>query len=549
MAETRTPILIAGGGPVGLCLAMELGWHGVSFILVNERPGTATHPKGGTINSRSMEHMRRLGVASELRGTGLPLDHPTDSCYVTRLAGFEIGRLPMPSTREKMSDPGPWGETRLTPEPMHRCNQMYFEPIMRRHAESFDGTDIRFGRRLLSFDDEGDAVTATIEDVETGELETVVCDYLVGCDGGQSLVRKQLGFKYQGRSSSGDKFFDGRMLSIFVRAPEIVDALTMPIAWHYWTMNSERRVDVITLDGEGEYIMLAEIPVDIPLERIDADAIVRNTIGADTPFEVVSANEWTAGVALVTDHYQKGRVLLAGDAVHLFTPTGGFGFNTGIDDVANLGWKLAAVVNGWAPPHILDTYEVERRPIGVRNTSASGDYANTVGALKYPEYIDEDSDRGSGAREELRNYLETTFKEEFASMGIVLGSRYDDSPLIVSDGTSPPAGSRAKYTPSACPGGRAPHFWIDDRLSLYDQFGKGFTLLRIGDEAPETGAWESAAEEFGVPFKTYTLEDSRALDLYEAPLALIRPDQHVAWRGEGGDPSGILGQAAAIGRN
>ena len=219
--------------------------------------------------------------------------------------------------------------------------------------------------------------------------------------------------------------------------------------------------------------------------------IIRNAIGAETPFEVISVQEWLAGLALVSNHYQKGRVFLAGDAIHLFTPSGGFGFNTGIDDISNLGWKLAAVIQGWAPPALLDTYEIERRPIGIRNTTASGDYADKIGSLVFPDYVDEDSDRGRLARKELRTELQL-FKEEFASLGVVLGARYDNSPIIVSDGTQPPPDDRAKYLPSACPGGRSPHYWIGDNISLFDRLGPWFTLLRLGKGAPNGADLEQA---------------------------------------------------------
>ena len=542
----RQSVLIVGGGPVGVSLAMELGWRGIPSLLVNERPSTSTHPKGSTINSRSLEHMRRMGCAGKIRAAGLPGDHPTDSCYVTRLAEWELGRINMPSSQEKTGNPGPWGATELTPEPIHRCNQFYFEAIMREHADDFEHTDMRYAWRLLSFEDLGEHVRAEIEDIQSGQTETVIVDYLVGCDGGQGMVRRQLGYTYGGRSSTGDRFYDGTMLSIYIRAPEIFDVINMPIAWHYWTINPRGRVDFITLDGAGEYVLLAEIPPGVPLEDIDVDDIVRNAIGADTPFDVLSVQEWIAGLALVTDHYQKNRVILAGDSVHLFTPSGGFGFNTGIDDTANLGWKLSAVLEGWAPPELLETYEIERRPIGLRNTSASGDYANKIGSLKFADWVDEDSARGAAARRDLETKLQT-FKEEFASLGVILGARYDGSPLIISDGTTPPPDHRAQYTPSACPGGRAPHYWIGDEISLYDQLGPWFTLLRLGLDAPEVGTWETASCDLGVPLRIVRVEEPGIRDLYEAPLALIRPDQHVAWRGEEGEAIAIL--KAATGRS
>jgi hypothetical protein len=300
-------------------------------------------------------------------------------------------------------------------------------------------------------------------------------------------------------------------------------------------------VDFITLDGKGDFVLLAEVAPGQALDEIDVEAIVLNAVGSDIPFEVVSAQEWLAGLAMVTDSYQKGRVFLAGDSVHLFTPSGGFGFNTGIDDSANLGWKLAAVTQGWTSPALLQTYEVERRPIGIRNTTVSGQYANKIGALAFPDFIDEQSERGAAARAELAEELKT-FKEEFASLGVILGARYDGSPLIIGDGTSPPPDAPTEYIPSACPGGRAPHYWIAEAESLFDRFGPWFTLLRLGAAPPAAGGFAAAAETLGVPMEVVSVDETGALELYETPLALIRPDGHVAWRGEAvpDDPAGIL---------
>ena len=541
MTKIDTPILIAGGGPVGMLLAMELADKGVEFLLVNDQPTTRTHPQAGTINSRTMEHFRRLGLSEEIRMTGLPMDHPADSVYVTRIAEFELLRHEMPTLREKIGNPGPWGETKLTPEPIHRSNQRHFEPLMYERITSTDCADVRFGWRLVSFEDKGDHVVAQIEQMESGHLERVNCCYLVGCDGAKGPVRRSLGIKYSGRSSSESAFYDGRMLSIFVKSDEIADSANMKNAWHYWTINSKGRTDFITLNGAGEYMVLAEVHSDAPMDELDVRGMVSNAVGADVEFEVASVREWLAGLAVVADEYQRGRVLLAGDAVHLFTPSGGFGFNTGADDAANLGWKLAAVVQGWAPPALLDSYEIERRPIGKRNTGVSGRYAGMIAELEFDETIEEDSAEGEAARDVLREKLKH-FKEEFASMGIVLGARYDGSPLIIADGTTPPEDHPAIYTPSPTPGGRTPHYWIGEKTSLFDELGQWFTLLKMGSAAPDTSKLEKAAGELGVPLKALQVEEDGIVDLYEQPLALVRPDHYLAWRGNSvpGDPKGVL---------
>ncbi len=397
MSKIRVPVLIVGGGSVGMCLSMELGWRGVQCLLVNERPSTSTHPKGSSINSRTMEHMRRMGAAPAIRALGLPPDHPTDCIYVTRLAEYELGRLPMPTPAEKITNPGPWGETLLTPEPMHRANQFYFEAVMRHHAETFAATELRYGWRLESFTDLGDTVSAEIEEVETGRRETVSCDYLVGCDGGQSMVRRQLGFNYQGRESTGDRFYDGAMLSIYIRAPHVYDILNMPIAWHYWTINPAGRVDFITLDGKGDFVLLAEVTPGQALDDLDVPAIVRNAIGADIPFEVISAQEWLAGLAMVTDGYQKGRVFLAGDAAHINNPLGGMGMNGGIHDAFNLTNRLVDVWTGKSDMAQLDLYDLQRRTVTMEAVQVQ-----TIQNKKDLEAADEAS------QAEFRNRLRAT---------------------------------------------------------------------------------------------------------------------------------------------
>ena len=530
MQHNNTPILIAGGGPVGLCLSMELSTRGIANLLVNKRSETTIHPKGSTINSRTMEHLRRYGASSSIRKSGLPENYPTDSTYVSRLNGYELGRIKMPTLRQKLNNPGPWGETALTPEPIHRSNQMYFEAVMRTHAESFKEADIRFGWELISFEDKGSYVKAKIAEVSTNKTYSIDCEYLMGCDGAGGIVRRQLGFKYAGRESTGDRFYDGSMVSIYARSSMVKKIRTMSDSWHYWTINPEGRTDFISLNGDDEFVLLSEIPSDLSLEEVDAEEIFRIAVGADIDVEIISVQEWQAGLAMVTDHYQKGRVILAGDAVHLFTPSGGFGFNTGIDDVANIGWKLAAVVQGFGGENLIDSYETERRPIGIRNTNTSGQYADKIGSLKFPDFIEEDSTRGNEARNILQVEL-ASFKEEFASLGIVLGARYDASPLIISDGSEAPPDEPAKYIPSSVPGGRLPHYWIGDKDSIYDKLGPWFNILQIGPNAPGVLAFEKAANELSIPINKIKIEEISALNLYQKSILLVRPDQHIAWRG------------------
>ena len=526
----HVPVLIAGGGPVGLALSMELASRGVQNLLVNDAETPSKHPKGNSLNCRTMEHLRRYGFADEVRRTGLYPEHPTDVVYVTRFTGHELARIHMPAGKSKIENPGPWDATLLTPEPMHRSNQFYFEPVLKAHAEEYAESDIRFGWKLNRFEDLGERVEAEIEELASGTVLPVTCDFLVGCDGSRSMVRRQLDIHFSGRTSSGSDFYDGDMISAYFYAPGVYDALAMPIGWKYYTINNDIRTDCITLDGNGEFMMLAEMPEGERIETMDAVRIFRDAVGADIEIELKSSVAWLAGLAMTADGYQRGRVMLAGDAVHLFTPAGGFGFNTGIDDAVNLGWKLAAVLHGWGGPRLVGTYETERRPVGIRNTNESGRLTSQVGGLDYPTNLEDEDEAGSRSRAAFKDRL-AIFKEEFASLGIQLGARYDGSPIVVGDGTAPPPDEAAVYRPTACPGGRAPHYWIGERVSLFDQLGPWFTILRLGPAAPDTDGLVAAAESAGVPVKVLDVAEDAARDLYERDLAIIRPDQHVAWRG------------------
>ncbi len=287
----------------------------------------------------------------------------------------------------------------------------------------------------------------------------------------------------------------------------------------------------MALDGKGDYAGLSRVPPGADAATHDPTPLIRAAVGVDMSLEIVKIKPWTAGLAMVADSYRAGRVLMAGDAVHLFTPTGGFGMNTGIDDAANLGWKLAAVEQGWGGPGLIASYETERRPIGKRNTACSRMFQQEVAKLEIRPELEDDSPAGAASRATLGRHL-SGFTEEFASLGIQLGARYDGSPLIESDGKAPPRDDPFVYAPSAVPGGRTPHLWLADDSALMDHFGPGFTLLRLGPDPPDARPLIEAARARGVPFQNFDLASTAAAALYERRLILIRPDHHIAWRGD-----------------
>ncbi len=542
------PIVIIGGGPVGMVLAMNLAAFGVRSILVNTEPNARWHPKGNTHNARTMEHYRRLGISKMLRKVGLPADHPTDVAYFTTLNGWEMARHVLPSEREKMAQVANAAATDQVPEPLFRANQMYVEAELFRHVHTLPQIDARYGWRCVSVAEESDgSMAVAIEDVTTGRREELAARYLVGCDGGHSIVRQWLGIGYRGERPSEDAFTSGATLANHVRAPALYDRVLKrhKRAWHQWAVNPKVRGLIQTLDGKGDFLFSTRVKsVDEPP---DANYIAQRflaCVGEDVPLSFLGHFPWTAGQAAVADSFGRGNVWLAGDAVHLFTPTGGFGMNTGIDDAANLGWKLAAMVQGWGGPQLLASYEAERRPIAFRNTGMAKRFSLDLNEAPVDAEMMEDSAAGAAARAHTGEFF-SHFGEEFASLGIQLGARYDGSRIVLPDGTAPPPDDPTIYTPSACPGGRAPHLFLGREDSLFDHFGRGFTLLRLGGEASLEPLMR-AGEARGVPLACFDVPVREGRALYEADLALIRPDQHVAWRGSRlpADCDALLAQVA-----
>jgi 2-polyprenyl-6-methoxyphenol hydroxylase-like FAD-dependent oxidoreductase len=530
----ETPVAIVGGGPVGMLLALFLDRHGVASVVFNDQPAVRQHPKGSTQNARTMEHYRRLGFAEEIRALGLPSDHPTDVAYFTRYNGWELARLQHATAVETRAARARAVATDQLVEPLHRANQMYVEQAIFRCVCNRPNITLRFGWHVERFAQDGAGVTLQAVPTTGGEGETWRCAYLAGCDGGRSTVRRALNISLVGQQNLQQKFFGGRMISSYIRAPTLYrDFLGDRRAFQYWVVNPELRIALVALNGRDEFLIWTPSETDTPAPETII-ALFRRCVGAPIEVEVLASHSWTAGVALYAEHFGRGRVQLAGDAVHLFTPTGGFGMNTGVDDAANLAWKLAALVQGWGGPGLLDSYERERRPIAIRNTSAARALARNVGEVAVSAGIEQATPAGAAERRKVGAFL-ATFGEEFASIGVQLGARYDGSPIIIPDGEAP-ADDFVAYTPSSVPGGRAPHVWLDNKRdpgsSLFDHFGVGFTLLELGpDAAAATAAFAAAAANRGIPLKQLHVPQAEARDLYGCALALIRPDQHVAWRG------------------
>ena len=536
-------MLIAGGGPCGLMLANELGRRGIGSTVIDDKPGTAFNPQANATQARTMEHFRRLGFADEVRALGMPPDFPTDIAYFTRYARRELARFRLPSSREAKQRVASLGGSWSAAELPHRVSQKFVEAVLRRHAEALPGLSLHYGWRLRSFRDAGDHVCAEVECLADGRRCDVRAAYLVGADGPRSTVRQQLGWKYAGETGVQRDFMGGRMLAIYLRAPAFYEVVPHAPAWMNVSFNCERRAFMAAVDGRGEFafhtqLRQGELEQDVGEEG--AKAMFRAAVGAELPLEVLSRSTWTAGHCLVAEKLQQGRVFIAGDAAHLFTPTGGLGYNTAVDDAVNLGWKIAAVLRGHAEAALLQSYELERRPLALRNTGHARGFADSLGMFQPEPCIEDETPEGAAARARAGAYLASHGQREFNIPGITFGARYDGSPAIVSDGSEPPPDAADCYTPSACPGGRAPHLWLDEGVSLYDRFGFEWTLLHLAGDAA-AGPWQDAARRRALPLKVQRLSGDEARALYAAELVLIRPDQVVAWRGdERTDPEAVL---------
>ena len=532
--ESDASVIIAGGGPAGLMLANELGRRNISTLLLCDRPSTTSFPAANATQARSMEHYRRLGFADAVRAVGMPPDYPTDVAYFTRITRHEVARFSLPAAREARdlikTLSGSWSAAELP----HRGSQLYVERVLRAEAEKLSSVTLRFGWRVERFFDERDGVIVETTSVADNTVRRFTGDYLVGGDGARSAIRKQLGYVFRGEAGVARDYMGGRMLSIWFRAPELYKLIPFPRAWQYWAVNRTQRGLLVAIDGREEFVFMFQLPAEMDEAAITDEWACRaldQSLGAHCPLTMIGRLPWTAGLALVAEKFQRGRVFLAGDAVHLFTPTGGLGYNTAIEDAVNLGWKLAAVVNGWGGARLLDSYERERKPVAERNTGYSRYYANSIGNFTPAPEIESEGAAGDGARREAGIYLNRHAREEFNIPGITFGARYDGSPIIAGDGQLPPPDRANEYIPSAVPGGRAPHAWLSDGRSLYDTLGFEFSLLRLGPRAPDGASFAKAAAARGIPLTMVDRPETEIRDLYEGDLALVRPDQIVAWRG------------------
>lgn len=529
---SRTPVLIVGGGPCGLMLSIELGRRGVHSILIDSKKRTAVNPQANATQARTMEYFRRLGFADEIRSLGLPKDYPTDIAYFTRYNQLELARFGLPASAQAESvardRSGVWNAAELP----HRVSQKYVEQVLRRQSESLDETSVNYGTRLISFEEGETSVKAVVENIDSGEHHEIEADFLIGADGARSFVRRQLGIRYSGETGVERDFFGGKMCAINFRAPDFYDKVPHPRAWMYWAFNPERRAWCAAVNGVDEFAFHTQLKKDESEDVSDERAreMLAQAMGIDLDVELLSVDTWIAGHALVAENLGRGHVYIGGDAAHLFTPAGGLGYNTAVEDAVNLGWKLASAVQGTAGPGLLPSYAAERHRLAVRNTGYARQLAESIGNYVPHPSIEAEGAEGDAARREAGEYLNAHARREFAIPGITFGGRYDGSPVIHSDGAPVPEDAMNIYVPSASPGGRLPHLWLSDGRSLFDLLGLGWSLLSLGS-GEGIDCFVQAASDLKLDLNVVDLSAEDVRSIYEANLLLVRPDQIVAWRG------------------
>jgi 2-polyprenyl-6-methoxyphenol hydroxylase-like FAD-dependent oxidoreductase len=532
--DESVPVLIVGGGPVGLIVAIDLARRGIRSLTVDQTDGSITFPTGEAMNARTMEHFRHWGIADRVRYSGFPPDYRRNVRFVTRVMTHQLTCFERTSNSEASKE-----EAAVSPEGGAWCPKFFLDPTLRAYAATLPAADVRYGWRCESLEIDAHGVTARVREGATGHARVVRAAYVVGCDGGASLVRRSAGIRLEGA------FAEGQNLGIYFRAPTLLREHPYGEASQYWLVNRDGVGPVSAVDGRETWRLSIEYPTEA-LDRMDPRVVVSRALGADLPFEIIQVQPW-AGHRVVAAAYRAGRVFLAGDSCHMMWPRGGFGLNTGVGDALNLTWKLAAVIQGWGGDALLASYDAERRPVGWRNVNRAAENRAAEIAVPIPDHLEDDDEGGARIRAEIATFIQQTRRKEWATLGIALGYRYD-SEVVVPDASLPPSDDPSIYEPTARPGSRAPHVWMGDGRSTLDLLGGGFTLLCFGDVAEPAPIVEACARRV-VPLDLVESRDSAAADLYGCRLVLVRPDGHVAWRGDAPprDPLAIVDTIRGIG--
>ena len=526
-------VIVVGGGPVGLTLAIELGQTGVAVLLVDQRPAPGFLPKMERCNARTMENFRRLGLAEKIRSAGLDQDVPMDVFVCDQ----DITRKPLvhhayPSVREMKARYRETLDGSVAAEPYQLISQYTLEPLLRDEAEATPGLAVSFGQRMTSFVSDDDGVTVELAALD-GSPSRVRAKYLVGCDGANSKVRELLGIQLQGESRL-------ELRQALFQSDELFDRIPIGHGRHYHIADDLNSF-LIVQDDKRHFSLHASVESDEEMPKL-----FERIVGFPVEYKTLYIGKWVQRL-MVAERYGLGRVFLAGDSAHLVIPTGGLGMNTGHGDAVDLAWKLAGTLHGWGGPELLRSYEAERRPIGLRNVEASKRAANGRRAWrsKWVPEITEESERGQRARNQLAEVADREQRWSNDLYGIELGYRYIDSLVIWPFEGEAPDPNSFEYQPTTAHGARLPNVWLRDGSPLQDRLGKEFSLLVTGQrrEDHRVESLRDAFEQLGAPFCIVEVDSPGAASVYGAGLLLVRPDLHVVWRGD--SLAGISPQALA----
>jgi 2-polyprenyl-6-methoxyphenol hydroxylase-like FAD-dependent oxidoreductase len=519
MATKDTEVLIVGAGPVGLTLSIDLGKRGIACALIEKNRAPLGYPKMERCNPRTMEIFRRLGLAERVRAAGYPPDWPMDTYLVFDLMRPPLLKMQHPTVAQAKAKRDATLNGSLPLEPYQIISQYTLEPLLKSVAEEIPNIAVRYGHELHSFTQDSHGVAAQVRK-SNGEMITLRSDFMVGCDGGSSAVRRQLGFKMEGEPHLRE------MRQALFHCPELYDKVTAPRARHYHRIDDHWTL-MIVQDSRQHFTLHAIVEKDE-----DMAVLFEKIVGTPVKYEMLHCAKWVQRL-LLAEHYLEDRVFIAGDAAHLVIPTGGLGMNTGVGDAIDISWKLAAMIRGWAGSRLLPSYEAERRPIGAINLKASG--GGTAGREKwraaYRPNIEENTPEGRAALATLLEIAREEAPRTFRVIGAELGYRYAGSPIIC-DEPGGPEPNIEEYIPTTWPGARLPHVWLDlGRVSMHDRIGDGFTLLRLGAGKADASGLQKAFTVLGAPFSLLDVASAAVRSVYGFDYLLVRPDLHVVWRG------------------
>jgi len=526
-----TQVIIVGAGPVGLTLAIDLGRRGVRCVLLEQKEAPQFLPKMERCNARTMEIYRRMGIARKIRAAGFPRDAPMDVFIITSLIEPPLLHLPYPSVAQAQAQIAACRDGSLPLEPYQLISQYTLEPLLKSVAEALPDVDVRYGCEFLSFRQDNGSVSARIK---TGKGDAELrAHYLVGCDGGASTVRRQLGIKLEGEANIL------QLRQALYRCDDLFERIPIGKGRHYHVADAHSSF-LIVQDSTRHFTLHAVVE-----SNAEMATMFEATVAMPVQYEMLSCAPWRQNL-LLAERYGEGRVFLAGDAVHLVIPTGGLGMNSGVGDAADLAWKLAATLQGWGGPKLLASYETERRQVGARNVEASR-YASRgrrAWRAAYRPNIRDRTPAGAETRANLTRIADVEQRKSNEMIGAELGYRYVDSPLIWAEPGEGPAPNFMKYEPTTWPGARLPHVWLADGTALHDRIGDGYTLLRLGRARPDAGALAQAFASYSAPFTVLDIAEAPPRAVYGYDLLLLRPDLHVVWRGNRLDDAAKLAAIA-----